>query len=55
MKTKVILTTCVLLASAIHCDGVSFMPSKMVFHGAKDVDEEKEMLDVHTFNHFYTF
>jgi len=43
------------------CDGVAFLPRELVKTGAKDVaqsgDEHtnNELVDVHTYNHFYTF
>ena len=53
-------------ASAINkeCDGVGFMPRQMLITGAKDIqalsplhegEEEQELVDVHMYNHFYTF
>ena len=43
------------------CDGVVFMPTELVSTGAKDMaqslvgEETLELVDVHTYNHFYTF
>ena len=53
-------------ASAINkeCDGVGFMPRQLLITGAKDIqalpplqegEDEQELVDVHMYNHFYTF
>ena len=51
-------------ATNVYCESVGFMPRTLVITGAKDMpstpsekddDEYIELVDVHTFNHFYTF
>jgi hypothetical protein len=48
------------IASEI-CDGVGFLPTELIPTGAKELaqvpvgDESKEVIDVHMYNHFYTF
>ena len=62
-KALVILSALGLLGTNARevCDGVGFLPSELVPTGAKEMaqisrgDESQELIDVHMYNHFYTF